>query len=246
MSEIHDPRLKISAVRERYNNPSWFSLIDKWHRFTAQSIFREICNALCQIPKELDCVILNIGAGGNDFGLNKHTVINLDISDSLILKMSNPVVATAELLPIEDNCVNFILCVGSVINYCDAALVIAEFGRVMRSNGTLILEFESSYSAELITQSAFRQSAAIAETFYASHDEVVWVYSPQYINNLLSAAGFNVLRSVPIHILSPWLLLLSQSPEIATIISPIDRLLKDAPFLSRWASNHLIFCEKRI
>lgn len=247
MIQDPDPRLTLPAIRERYNNPVWFGLIDKWHQFTAKTIFHEVTKALNILRDDSsDRVILNVGAGANDFGLRSPSMISLDISETRISGMPNPVVANAELLPIPDNTVNLIICVGSVINYCDVAAVIAELGRVVCHNGSLILEFESSYSAELITQSAFRQSAAVAETFYADRSEAIWVYSPEYIHNLLKAANFKILRSIPIHVLSPWLLLLLRNPNIAAAISSVDRLATSFPFLSRWASNHLIFCEKQI
>ena len=47
-------------------------------------------------------------------------------------------------MPFKNQPIDIAVCVGSVINYCDAALTIAEFGRVLRKEGTLILEFDGS------------------------------------------------------------------------------------------------------
>jgi ubiquinone/menaquinone biosynthesis C-methylase UbiE len=241
-----DPRFKIPAIRARYNNLAWFGTIDKWHQFTADKISHKITDFLGRHLTASTNIILNVGAGGNDFGLQSSTVVNLDISENRILQMINPIIASAEKLPVADDSIDLIICVGSVINYCDAAAVVAEFERVARSNSILILEFESSYSAELMTQSAFGQPAAVAETFFANQTEAVWVYSPKYISNLLTAGKFKLLQSYPIHILSPWGLLLLRNKKIAAAIAPLDHLAKGFPFLSRWASNYLIFCEKRI
>jgi ubiquinone/menaquinone biosynthesis C-methylase UbiE len=241
-----DPRLKIPAIRARYNNPAWFRTIDKWHQFTANKISQEITGFLGGLQIEDNKIILNVGAGGNDFGLYTSSVINLDISENRISHMHNPIIASAEQLPVADESTDLIICVGSVINYCDAAAVIAEFGRITQPNSVLVLEYESSYSAELMTQSAFGQSAAVAETFFANQPEAVWVYSPQYINNLLDAAKFKILQKIPIHILSPWGLLFLRSKKLAASIAPLDWLAQSFPFLSRWASNHLVFCAKRI
>ncbi len=242
----HDPRFQMSAIRERYNNLKWFGETDKWHQFTANSIAYEISKFFDEVSPDPDCLILNAGAGGNDFGLLNTKVINLDISETRISRMINPVVASVEQIPLANESVDYIVCVGSVINYCDAAAVIAEFSRVIRKSGVLILEFESSFSAELMIQSAYGQASAIAETFYAGQSEAVWVYAPRYITNLLSAAEFDIRRRVPIHILSPWGLLFLRRAKLAAAIAPLDRAVRKIPFLSRWASNYLLFCEKKI
>lgn len=245
MTNERDPRLELLAVRARYDDPTFFSAVDPWHRYTAAEIRREIARRWASLHTGADWIILNAGAGGNDLGLDPPSTINLDISPSRISSMLNPIVASVEALPLSDGSIDTLICVGSVINYCDAAAAISEFGRVVRPGGVVVLEFESSYSAELITQKTYGRSSAVAETFYANQEEVVWVYSPSHIRNLLKAAGLVVFRNVPIHILSPWVLLLSRSQRMATSIAYLDRLVRGVPLLTRWASNHLFFCEKR-
>lgn len=235
----------MSAVQARYDNPDHFQAIDRWHRYTAEVIRHEIRRAWNSLATRSDQVILNAGAGGNDLGLRPPPTINLDISAARLSSMPNPIVASVEAIPFPENSIDGIICVGSVINYCDAAAAISECARILRPGGFLIIEFESSYSAELVTQESFRRAAAVAETFYAGRPEAVWVYSPVYIYNLLNAAGFNLTRKIPIHILSPWTLLLLRSSRLAAFTAPLDRFLRAAPLLTRWASNHLIFCEKR-
>lgn len=245
MAEKKDPRLEISAIRARYNDPVRYIKIDKWHLFTATEIRRQIANYWNSLPTQSDYIILNAGAGGHDLDLFTSTTINLDISETRIASLPHPLLGSIEALPLAGCTVDIIVCVGSVINYCDAAVAIVEFGRVLRPGGCLLLEFESSHSAELITQDAFGRSAAVTETFYASQQEVVWAYSPKYIQNLLHAANFKLIRSVPIHVLSPWGLLFLRSIRAAAAIARLDRMARRIPFLTRWASNHLFFCEKR-
>jgi SAM-dependent methyltransferase len=245
VAKSRDPRLDMLAVRARYNDPLWFSEPDKWHLYGDTEIRRELANYWESLPTS-GRVILNAGAGGHDLGLDTAITINVDISEARLYALPNPLLASVEALPLADNTIDIIVCVGCVINYCDAATVISEFGRVLRPGGYLLLECESSYSAELLTQSAFRQSAAVVETFYANHQEVLWAYSPEYIESLLNAAKFNVVRRVPIHVLSPWALLLLRSVGIAAFIARLDRVARKIPYLTRWASTHLFFCEKRI
>jgi SAM-dependent methyltransferase len=245
MTENHDQRLAISAVRARYSDPTAYIMTDSWHDHTGEEVRREILRSWKALPTGPEHVILNAGAGDNDLGLCPPATINLDISEAGVLSLHNPLVASIEDIPLEDGSVDTVICVGSVINYCDAAAAIVEFGRVLRLGGYLILEFESSYSAELFTQDSFGQSATVVESFYADQMEVVWAYSPTYIYNLLHAAKFKVKRSVPVHVLSPWALLFLHNVRVAASIAHLDRVVRGLPFLTRWASNHLLFCEKQ-
>ena len=245
MTKNPDPRLETSAVRARYSNSTAYTVTDSWHDYTGEEVRREIARVWDSLPTGPEHIILNAGAGNNDLGLCPPTTINLDISETGVSDLPNPLVASVEDIPLEDDSVDTILCIGSVINYCAAAAAIVEFGRVLRPGGYLILEFESSYSAELIKQDSFKQSATVVESFYAEQMEVVWAYSPQYIHNLLRAAKFKVERSVPVHVLSPWALLLSSNVRVAAFIARLDRLARWVPFLSLWASNHLLFCVKQ-
>lgn len=245
MNKSEDPRLEMSAVRARYDDLTHFSVIDRWHRYTEDVVRQEITKVWDSLQLRAGHMILNAGAGGNDLGLTPPPNISMDISPARISSMPNPVVASVEAIPFREDSMDIVMCVGSVINYCDAAVAISEFARVLRPGGTLIIEFESSYSAELMTQKAYGRSAAVAETFYAGKDEVVWVYSPDYMYNLLDAAGLRPTRNIPIHILSPWMLLITRKLRAATSIAYLDRLLRNVPLLPRWASNYLVFCEKR-
>ena len=66
---------------------------------------------------------------------------------------------------LKDHELDFILCVGSVINYTDALCTIQEFSRILNSGGYLILEFENSYSFEYFLTNSFKKKANIVNTF---------------------------------------------------------------------------------
>jgi SAM-dependent methyltransferase len=244
MAGNRDPRLESAAVRERYSDPELYTGIDSWHRFTSAVVRREISRRWSKLPTGPGRVILNAGAGNNDLGICPPTTINLDISETGLRELPNPLVASIEEIPLGDETVDTIVCVGGVINYCDAVAALSEFARILRKGGCLVLEFDSSLSAELMFQNAFGSSVAVAETFYANHPEAVWVYSSRYIRNLLLAAGLNVTHTIPVHIASPWAFLLTRSIPIATALAHLDPLFRFPSFLSRWASNYLLFCQK--
>jgi len=245
-SKRGDPRLDPEAVRRRFISVEGYATIDPWHRFTADRIRREVRSLWESLHLTKDSVVLNAGAGNNDLGLCPPSTIHLDLSACGIELLPNGIVGNVESIPLEAHAVDLILCVGSVINYCDAAAAISEFSRILKPGCHLVLEFDSSRSAELWRQPAFGRSAVAAETFYRDRPETVWVYTPQYIVSLLSASGLTVLRRRAIHIASPWALLLTNNPRMATRFANLDWALQHVPLVSRWASNHVLFCRKDV
>jgi SAM-dependent methyltransferase len=244
MQEDRDSRLEVEAILERYSNLNSYEKTDAWHEFTSARIRDELQRRWSKLQTSPRDVILNAGAGNNDLGICSASALNLDLSDAGVSRLPNPIVASIEDIPLPDESVGAIICVGSVINYCDAAAAISEFGRVLRAGGFLALEYESSRGADLILQRAFGRSAAIAETFYANEPEALWVFHPHYIRSLLTSVHLVIEETIPIHIASPWAYLLTRNVKVASVMARLDRLLRFAPFLARWASNHLLFCRK--
>ncbi len=93
--------------------------------------------------------VLNARSGGNSYNL-KCKQHHVDIADKKISHLELFTVSSIENLPFNDDCFDGIICVGSVINYCDAMQTISEFSRVLKRNDILIIEFENSYGYEFI------------------------------------------------------------------------------------------------
>ncbi len=93
-------------------------------------------------------------------------------------------IGSIEKIPLADNVFDFIICVGSVLNYCDPMKVMEEFRRVLKNTGYLILEFESSRTFELILKHDYNKSAVFVETFYKGGTEKIWYFSEDYIKQL--------------------------------------------------------------
>src|SRR5579871_2233567 len=244
MVQQKDPRLKTATVRARYDNPANYKWEDPWHNFTGAEINHYVTQ-FCLRHLRSEHVVLHAGAGDIELKLGTRREINLDISETRVARQQNAIVANVEELPLSNRSIDIVICVGSVINYCDATATIAEFSRVLRPSGYLLLEFESSRSAEFSTQDAYARSAAVVETFYGNDPETIWVYLPEFIGRVLEAAGFKITRKIAIHVLSPWVLLLFDNIPMARRFAQFDRLVQHVPLLTRWASNHLFICEKR-
>jgi ubiquinone/menaquinone biosynthesis C-methylase UbiE len=129
--------------------------------------------------------ILNAGSGGNSYDIISDNMYHVDIAENRIVHLKNAVVASIERLPFHDKMFDHIICVGSVINYCDAIVAIAEMSRVLKKHGVLIMEFENSLSFEFFGKTEYGKSAEIVTTKYIEQSHRQWVYSFNYIKNIL-------------------------------------------------------------
>lgn len=132
----------------------------------------------------------------------------------------------------------------SVINYCDAAASIAELARVLKHNGTLILEFESSSGYEYKGLSTYCKSAAVVTVKFQGQDHTQWLYSPQYIKSLLLANGLVIDDLFPYQIMNSFVLKRSKNETLAVKYAKLDGWVRKIPFISSHANNIIIRCHK--
>ena len=236
--------LSLEAVRSNYNARSTEFEADIWHTYTAREIERIIGERPHSTNVAEPGLILFAGSGGRTNGVTRRNAIHVDLSEAALSGVPGAIVGNVEQLPLRDESAEAVICVGSVINYCDAAATIAEFGRVIRNGGTLILEFESTDSFEFIFTRTFRSAVDFVTTFYNGHPEKIWVYSLRYIEAALAVAGFAVTSRVPIHILSPLRLRFSNAVSEAFAWSFLDNRLRRVPVLRGFACNFVLFCER--
>ena len=147
MTPSEQTDLNYKKIYDEYNNTEniWLPE-DKWHQYTKKRIdeFLEAClNKLHLVGNEK---VLNAGSGGNEYCLAGFDHYHVDISEKSIQNKRKHVVSTIESIPLDGQLFDICLCVGSVINYCDAMKAINEFYRLLKPGGTLILEFENSNS----------------------------------------------------------------------------------------------------
>jgi SAM-dependent methyltransferase len=138
-------RIDPAEVAKRYNALKIIiDADDKWHLATEKVMSDFIHASIEIIPNFESLKILNAGSAGNSFGLKENNMIHVDVANKHIAHLPNSVVADIASLPFENNSFDLIICVGSVLNYCDPLRVIDEFQRVLKANGYLIIEFENS------------------------------------------------------------------------------------------------------
>lgn len=234
-------KLDQNKIKDFYNNVSnvWGEN-DPWHEYSQKIISS-------YIDKQnffKDSLVLNAGSAGNDYNIDCRKMYHVDIAYEKIKGVENSFVANIENMPFSDKFFDNILCVGSVLNYCDATASISEFARVLKPNGSLILEYESSWGYEYIGKECYKKDACIITTEYIEKQHVQWLYAPLYILSILNSCGFTVNDSYPFHILDG-IFSKFMSDGLAVSCTRLDKFIKKIPLLKNHGNNILLCCTKK-
>lgn len=234
-------QLDQEKVRIFYNNVSnvWGEH-DPWHEYSKKVIKSYIDK------KDFfnDSIVLNAGSAGNSYGIACRKMYHVDIADEKLKGIENAVVANIEKLPFYDSFFDNIICVGSVLNYCDALAAISEMARVLKSNGNLVLEYESSWGFEYLHKDCYKKDAYIITTEYIETQHVQWLYSPTYITKILKSFDFDIVEKYPFHI-SDGLTSKFLDDKSAIALVQIDKLLHVLPFFNKHGNNMILQCKKK-
>lgn len=188
--------------------------------------------------------VLNAGSGGSVYpGINGN-FFHVDISEKFISKLPNSYVASIENLPFNNELFDSAICVGSVLNYCDAAIALIEIYRVMKPGSYLILEYERSETGELIFQQNYGKSST--RQCYEYNDQTnhnIWLYSDEYINNILETIGFKVIKNKYYHIFSSLFNQIIKDEDKAGKLAKLDRFAV-WPFRKILAHNRILVARK--
>ncbi len=216
---------------------------DKWHQYNFSEIKKFLLPTRDKYSNT-NTIILNAGSGGQNYGFNEVQMYHIDIVDAKIKEKVNYIVGDIQQLPYVADFFNLVLCVGEVINYCDAQKSISEFARVLKIGGEVIIEYESSRTLELIFKKEFNSSSVIINTFYRGKQEKIWYYSESYISNLLSTYGFEITRIDRFHLLSIFVYRITKSQNFAAKFSKLDSVIKLIPWINKCASNVILTAVK--
>lgn len=227
-------------VADYYNNiSSIWPENDPWYNHTQKQISRFIHKH----PFDDNDYVLNAGGGDNDYNISGR-IHYVDIAEDKIKNKPLFTVANIERMPFEDCLFTGVLCVGSVLNYCDAAAAISELARVLCNSGKLILEFESSCSYEYKGTPSYKVDADIITTTYYGQPHKIWVYSPVYIKRILKACNFKVLKEESFHIFSALAYHLGRTEADSAKYTHFDTIAKRIPFIRKHGCNVLMECVK--
>ena len=239
-------QINIKEVIQKYNSLEMvWDPKDKWHIITHEMIGNFIHSGLQHIPTNHDMKILNAGSAGNNYGMETNdNLFQIDIAHKNLKANHNAIIGNIEMLPLRDKSFNLIICVGSVLNYCDPQLVLREFTRVLKLSGYIILEFESSYTFELLGRKSFNKGVTFVKTFYNGTQENIWYFSEKYIYNLFQVYGYSILMRQKCHILSPLIYRITKNENIAAKFARFDKLCLKIPIIEKFSSNTIILAKK--
>ena len=230
------------AIKDFYNSVDdvWPHDND-WYSYTRKGIYKYVrknCNPLN------NSYILNAGSGGNDYGLKSDNIYHVDIAGDKIAHLKNAAVSSIEKMPFPDGMFDYSICVGSVINYCDAITAITEMSRVLKKNGILILEFNSSISFEYFGKEEYSKPVTIGNSIYIGQSHRFWIYSFDYIKKILKENSFNIQKYSGLHILSSWYYKKCNDENIAAKLAKFDCIFRCMPYFKKHANSLILLCKK--
>jgi SAM-dependent methyltransferase len=235
---IDEVKLKFNALKDIWAES------DRWHKYTSEKIKEFL---LKYTPKYFtkDSYLLNAGSGGNDYGII-YKQMHVDIAENKLKHVDLFTVSDICNLPFTDALFDGCICVGSVLNYCDLIPAIQELSRVIKPNGYLFLEYESSRNFEFLWTEIFNANAAICQTFYQGTKEKLWVYSPRYFNQVINVNNLKIFHIEPFHIASSMIYPILKKEKISSLLSVLDPLLSRFPFVKNYSSNIILICQKKL
>lgn len=233
--------VNLYEIKKFYNEVlEIWALNDVWHQWSRSQI-QKYLNA---VPFSCQDSLLNAGSGGNDYGITCKEMTHVDIAEKKLEGIKNAIVSNIESMPFSDSQFDGIICVGSVINYCDASAVIAEFSRVSKPGAILVLEFENSGGYEYRKREYYKESAAVVTVQFQGSAHTQWLYSAPYIKSLLKAHHFSIQDAYPYHICSSLALSLNGLEKVSVKYAQFDILARKIPPLANHANNYILKCIK--
>lgn len=238
-------KIDVDAVKNMYNNmKEIWPQNDRWYQYTYSQISRFLTYIALKYKFNNQTKILNAGSGGNTYnipGLHYH----IDIADKKLKNIPNSYIGNIENMSFSNNKFDVCICVGSVLNYCDALSAISELARVLKHKGLLILDYDQSHSFEFIGTEHFNKTADIIETFNSGFTDKIWIYSPKYISSILKSQNLDILDTYKYHILTPLIYKITCNEYKAASFAKLDKLMSHIPFIKDFSCN-IIQCSQKI
>lgn len=152
-------RIAGEKVRSLYNQLDNMWEADPWHDHTRKRLTIHL-QKQAHLAETAN-VVLHLGSAGDSYGLQGRWSCHIDLAEKRLLGTSGAVVGDVHSLPIQRHSVDFCTCVGSVLNYCDAVVVLRQISNALKPGAHFVLEFETSDSWEFMGTPAYRQSATL-------------------------------------------------------------------------------------
>lgn len=237
--------IDLREVAQKYNSiPEIWDAKDKWHSKTRNAIKDFVWYSFGKIHNVQNLKILNAGSAGYSYELPEKHIVHIDVAKNKMSHLSNAIVANIQNMPIRNNQFGLIICVGSVLNYCDPLKTIEEFSRVLDKYGYIILEFENSRTLELLGTSDFNKKVALRDTFYFKKKERLWYFSEQFIQEVFDLNQIEIIRVDRCHIISPLIYRFTKNEDFSALFGSLDSFFKYIPVINKLSSNTIFLARK--
>lgn len=213
-----------------------------WYNYTKKRIF-EFIDAHSTIFSDKSKT-LNAGSGGTIYNYNG-IFYHIDLAENLICHLPNHFVSSVENMPFKNSEFNIVICVGSVINYCDAFAAINEISRVSKKESYLILEYERSKTGELLFDKKYGKIIVKQQYQYNGQaNHLLWLYSDKYINNILNECNYKIIDEQLFHSLSSIYNCFHNDENKAGKYTKFDKYM---PYICLYSFSHnrIVLCKKK-
>lgn len=214
--------------------------LDRWNAYKRVAI-NSFAERHARVLVEQAETILDAGCGSEPYAWLPARTVSLDRYKSQLRDRSKPIVGDLERLPFDDQSIDFVVCVASVLNYVSAAEAIVEISRVLRPGGHLLLHFETSTSFEQIFRSRWGAPVVRIDTLNSGRYDTLWIYSPSYVNALLSNRGLSIKQRQAFHIGSALALRFGIDQQASARLAALDGFLR---VLRLFGDDTILLAEK--
>jgi SAM-dependent methyltransferase len=242
MDATDRPDVKLRAKRAYEDQAEIWPEDDAWSTHTRRAISGIVGNYINESCR----IALNAGCGNNDYGLSERTTcVNLDISKHQCRKVQHAVVADIEALPFRNGYFDATVCVGAVLNYTEPYEAIPELLRVTKPSGLLLLDVETTNTAELLLTKDWAKRVSVVERTYAGRSDKTFLFSVRHIQMLLKDLGAELTVVHHYHTTTAMWQRAFPRWRLPTIALAADKYASRIPGLNRIASNAIFVCQKR-
>lgn len=227
-----------TQIRNFYNNHVACWSTDLFSRMTTKYIDRFV-NDEIRVFKEYD-TILNAGSGGKVYK-TVSKLVHLDIAENTLCHVNDAVIGNIVDMPFSDEVFDCVICVGTVINYCEAEKAIKEIRRILKRNALFILEYERSGSG-LISSKERDEDILIFHHEYFSEPHQNFLYSDAFVERLLLKNGFKIVKESKFNVTIPW----SErfvSEKVAHALTIFEPLFQKIEYINQYAHNRILVCK---
>lgn len=232
-----------NTAKENYKKSKPWPDDDIWHSYTYKILQEHIQSYIDKLQLKSTQIVLNAGCGKTTYKTCA-TIIHMDIIEEYIKLFKNYLVGSIEKIPLQDCSVDCVICVGSVINYVDIQKAMAEFSRVLKPNGILILEYERSNSAEFLFTKKYAKTVFMQTYQYNNQRHYLWMYGEKFVLQLAEYYRFSCNKKYRFHNISSLFFRFGLSEKKAAKYSKLDSWSQ--PFSYFFAHNEILIFEKDV